>query len=123
MLADFLRRNFFKRSTKPNISVFFSFLYFYHHRFLVFKVHIMENRNLTRLHVPALRRHEITTSASETDLKGVSIRRGDGGRSAVIKYAPDVGELQERLKSKHALQFVVEYDVDRPGGKAGEIQV
>ena len=87
----------------------------------ILQVNILENRNLTYLHVPELRRHEISVDENASDsLKGVRVERKGGW--ANIRYRPNVSDLQRRLKSKHALQFVVEYDVDRPD-KAGEIQV
>lgn len=85
-----------------------------------FQVQILESRNLTHLHVPELRRHEISLKSS--NLTDLSIHRGDGGRKALIKYTPKVSELQERLRTNHALQFVLEYDVEREDN-AGDIQV
>jgi hypothetical protein len=72
--------------------------------------------------VPALRRHEISaaTDGEMDTAKGAHVNR-KGGR-ANIKFRPELEQLQKRLKSKHALQFVVEYDVERPD-RAGEIQV
>ena len=85
----------------------------------------MENRKLTKVHVPTLRRHEISmdnaTNHGSDTAKYVRIRRpGDG--KARISYRPDVRELQTLLKNKHALQFSVQYEVERLG-KGGEIEV
>jgi hypothetical protein len=94
---------------------------------IAFQVHIFENRNLTHLHVPALRHHEISVEDGDGDDKDASrddliILGGPPGRRAVVQYRPKLLELQRRLRSHHALQFVVQYDVDRKE-KAGEIQV
>ena len=104
------------------------------------QVHILENRNLTHLRVPALRRHEVSVADDDDDddeeLRTFE-RRGSGrGRPdvrvvggpeegsprAVVRYRPKLSELQKRLRSRHALQFVVEYDVDRKD-VGGEVQV
>ena len=90
-----------------------------------FQVTISENKKLTHLHVPALRRHEIKADGDgdRGQLPGVRVAGGPpDGRRAFIQYRPKPEELQKRLRSRHALQFVVEYDVDRKD-KAGEIQV
>ena len=89
----------------------------------LFQVQITESHNLTHLHVPSLRRHEITLDpkASST-LEGAVIAFNKPPGRATVSYRPDVSELQRRLRSKHALQFVVEYDVGRDQ-KGGEIQV
>ena len=83
-------------------------------------MHILENRNLTYLNVPSLRRHAISLEKSE---RFAQIRQfvEQPGR-AIIQYKPDLKELQKELISRHALQFVVQYDVERPD-KAGEVQV
>ena len=75
---------------------------------------------MTHLHVPELRRHEISLKSS--NLTDLVIHRGSEGRKALIKYTPKVSELQERLRTNHALQFVLEYDVEREDN-AGDIQV
>ena len=93
--------------------------------------------------MPALRRHEVSVSDStaEKDSKSsrASARKGqqqqrgrpdvrvDGGPEegsprAVVRYRPKLSELQKRLRSRHALQFVVQYDVDRKD-VGGEVQV
>ena len=86
----------------------------------------MENQNLSYLHVPELRRHEITApAAAATALKGVDIDRPHANK-AYVRYKPEVSDLQRRLRTRHALQFVVEYDVQRNGRhekSGGEIQV
>ena len=46
----------------------------------------------------------------------------EGSPRAVVRYRPKLSELQKRLRSRHALQFVVEYDVDRKD-VGGEVQV
>lgn len=87
------------------------------------EVQIVENTDLSYLHVPELRRHEIVArEESPTSLKHVDISRPTQN-SAKIKYRPDLVNLQRKLKSRHSLQFVVEYDVTRDTDKAGEIQV
>ena len=101
------------------------------------QVHILENRNLTHLRVPALRRHEVSVAADGDEELRVSGRNGrgrgrpevrvvggpeEGSARAVVRYRPKLSELQKRLKSRHALQFVVEYDVDRKD-VGGEVQV
>ena len=98
------------------------------------QVHILENRNLTHLRVPALRRHEVSVadgdeSRTHESLRGrrrpdVRVAGGpeEGSPRAVVRYRPKLSELQKRLRSRHALQFVVEYDVDRKD-VGGEVQV
>ena len=83
-------------------------------------VNVVENRNLTYFHVPALRRHEISSERSEAGLKEARISRTETG--ARVSYEPDLEELQRRLRSRHALQFIVEYDVERIES-GGEVQV
>ena len=46
----------------------------------------------------------------------------EGSPRAVVRYRPKLSELQKRLRSRHALQFVVQYDVDRKD-VGGEVQV
>lgn len=86
------------------------------------QVSIVENKNITYLHVPSLRRHEISVDAKSGSpgLSGARVQQS-GGR-ARVQFRPELQDLQSRLKSKHALQFVVEYDVEREG-QGGEIQV
>ena len=91
--------------------------------------------------MPALRRHEVSVTADEDGGGGgggggartsssrrrrpdVRVTGGPeaGSPRAVVKYRPKLSELQKRLRSRHALQFVVEYDVDRKG-VGGEVQV
>ena len=98
------------------------------------QVHILENRNLTHLRVPALRRHEVSVadgdeSRTHESQRGhrhpdVRVAGGpeEGSPRAVVRYRPKLSELQKRLRSRHALQFVVEYDVDRKD-VGGEVQV
>eukprot|EP00095_Tigriopus_kingsejongensis_P007343 maker-scaffold589_size129586-snap-gene-0.49 protein:Tk07343 transcript:maker-scaffold589_size129586-snap-gene-0.49-mRNA-1 annotation:"inter-alpha-trypsin inhibitor heavy chain h4-like" len=87
------------------------------------EVQVAEHANLSYLHVPELRRHEIVSrEKSLTSLKDVDISRPSLS-TAKIRYRPDLESLQRRLKSRHSLQFVVEYDVTRDLQKAGEIQV
>ena len=75
---------------------------------------------MSHLHVPELRRHEISLESS--NLTDLVIQRGSGGKKALIKYTPKVAQLQQRLRTNHALQFVLEYDVEREDN-AGDIQV
>ena len=93
--------------------------------------------------MPALRRHEVSVSDSTADdgdgkssraserreqqQRGRPDVRVDGGPEegsprAVVRYRPKLSELQKRLRSRHALQFVVQYDVDRKD-VGGEVQV
>ena len=94
--------------------------------FTPMQVQITENRNLTRLHVPELRRHEIsrdkTKGDDDKDSSSVVISRPTPNR-ALVRFSPSLPELQRKLRSRHALQFVVQYDVDRSRDKAGEVQV
>ena len=46
----------------------------------------------------------------------------EGSPRAVVRYRPKLSELLKRLRSRHALQFVVQYDVDRKD-VGGEVQV
>ena len=55
-------------------------------------------------------------------MKEVIIRR-PSENEAFIQYKPNLGELQTKLKSKHSLQFVIEYDVERDPNQPGNIQV
>ena len=99
---------------------------------------IRESRNLTRLSVPPLSRHQQAfQDEEEADSNDVSKQTDSGPplgatvdrpspSSALISYRPPLHRLQERLKTRHALQFAVEYDVDRSGdmeGRGGEVQV
>ena len=65
------------------------------------------------------------SSSSRRRRPDVRVAGGPEARSprAVVKYRPKLSELQKRLRSRHALQFVVEYDVDRKGVVGGEVQV
>ena len=78
--------------------------------------------------MPGLKRHHITVTNSSETLEGAQILRDPSHHgSARISYRPQLQVLQKLLKSNHALQFTVRYDVDRgqdsPAGGAGEIQV
>ncbi len=90
------------------------------------KVQVRESRNLTYLHVPPLSRHQLTSvdasssSSSSDGPLGTHVHRPSSS-SAVVTYRPPLKHLQERLRSRHALQFAVEYDVQRVG-KGGEVQ-
>lgn len=84
---------------------------------------IKENRPITDLSVPGLKRHKITIG-NATELENAHILKDPSHPgSARISYRPDLASLQKMLKSHHALQFSVKYDVDRQSDKAGEIQV
>ena len=88
----------------------------------------MENRPLKDLTVPGLRRRGVAvtnSSSSGVNLEGARILKDPSHPgSARISYRPRLESLQNLLKSNHALQFSVKYDVDRQSDKgAGEIQV
>ncbi len=99
---------------------------------------IRESRNLTRLSVPPLSRHQqafqdeeeadsndVSKQTDSVPPPGATVDRPSPS-SALISYRPPLHKLQERLKTRHALQFAVEYDVDRSGdreGRGGEVQV
>ena len=88
------------------------------------QVRISENRKLTKVNVPTLRRHEISVepvNGSKKSTEYVKINRLDDGK-AMISYNPNVKKLQRLLNSNHALQFSVKYDVEREG-RGGEIEV
>ena len=51
----------------------------------------------------------------------VQIRHLDKGK-VKVQYRPNVKKLQRLLKSNHALQFSVQYDVER-NEKGGEMEV
>ncbi len=85
---------------------------------------IKENRPLKELSVPGLKRHQIVIGNSSETLEGALILKDPSHTgSARVSYRPQLGPLQKLLKSNHALQFSVRYDVDRQSDKAGEIQV
>lgn len=77
--------------------------------------------------VPGLKRHQISiNSTSDETLKGALILKDPSHPGAArISYRPRLNELQKLLKSNHALQFSVKYDVDRHSDSkaGGEIQV
>ena len=89
----------------------------------------MENRPIKDLSVPGLKRRGIiiTNSTTTANLDEARILKDPSHPgSARISYRPRLESLQNLLKSNHALQFSVKYDVDRQsdkGGGAGEIQV
>ena len=84
----------------------------------------MENRPLKNLSVPGLKRRGITlTNTTKPNLDGTHILKDPSNPGAArISYRPRLESLQHLLKSNHALQFSVKYDVDRQSDKAGEIQ-
>ena len=84
----------------------------------------MENRPLKDLSVPGLKRRGITlTNTTKSNLDGTHILKDPSNPGAArISYRPRLESLQHLLKSNHALQFSVKYDVDRQSDKAGEIQ-
>ena len=90
---------------------------------------ILENRPIKDVTVPGLKRHGITiknsTSSTSGDLEGAQILKDPSHPGSVrISYRPRLELLQSLLKSNHALQFSVKYDVDRSFDKGeGEIQV
>ena len=79
--------------------------------------------------MPGLKRHGITiknsTSSTSGSLEGAHIMKDPSHPGTVrISYRPQLELLQSLLKSNHALQFSVKYDVDRSFDKGeGEIQV
>ena len=54
-------------------------------------------------------------------LQYVQIKHLDEGK-VKVQYRPNVKKLQRLLKSNHALQFSVQYDVER-NEKGGEMEV
>lgn len=86
------------------------------------EVEITENRKLRNISVPELRRHQVALNETQ-DLKPAEVMMDPiYNGHAKIHYRPNVEPLQRLLKSNHALQFAVRYDVER-NDKAGEIQV
>ena len=87
----------------------------------------MENRPIKDLSVPGLKRRgiSITNSTTDRNLDEARILKDPSHPgSARISYRPRLESLQNLLKSNHALQFSVKYDVDRSFDKGeGEIQV
>ena len=91
----------------------------------------MENRPIKDLSVPGLKRRgiSITNSTTDRNLDEARILKDPSHPgSARISYRPRLESLQKLLKSNHALQFSVKYDVDRQSdkgksGEGGEIQV
>lgn len=77
--------------------------------------------------MPGLKRHQISiNNTSDETLKGARILKDPSHPGAArISYRPQLNELQKLLKSNHALQFTVKYDVDRHSDSkaGGEIQV
>jgi len=86
------------------------------------EVDIMEQSNITRLTVPALKSHFIkkqTKENSPDELKDAHITMSpSAGGSARVVYTPDVHHLQDKAREA-PLQFVVEYAVEKqkPGGQ------
>ena len=87
------------------------------------QVQISESRKLTKVNVPPLRRHEISIEGLNDNKTSqyVQIRHLDEGK-VKVQYRPNVKKLQRLLKSNHALQFSVQYDVER-NEKGGEMEV
>eukprot|EP00092_Neocalanus_flemingeri_P002183 GFUD01002323.1.p1 GENE.GFUD01002323.1~~GFUD01002323.1.p1 ORF type:complete len:676 (-),score=217.81 GFUD01002323.1:157-2109(-) len=86
-------------------------------------VSITEQRNITHIAVPELRRQEVEQNA-EGSLEGADIIMSPTNPGKVtVNYNPNVKKLQHQLKSgKHPLQFVLEYEVDR-SQIGGEVQL
>ena len=87
------------------------------------QVQISENRKLTKVNVPALRRHEISVEGlnNSKTFQHVKIEKIAEGK-VKVHYRPNVKKLQRLLNSNHALQFSVQYDVERKE-RGGEIEV
>ena len=75
----------------------------------------MENRPIKDLSVPDLKQKGVSVTDSSELLEGAQILKDPSHPgSARISYRPlQMGKLQSLLKSNHALQFSVKYDVDR----------
>jgi len=99
-------------------------------------IQIMENRPIKDLTVPNLKRKGVFLNESSEALEGAQILKDPSHPgTARISYRPlHMDKLQALLKSNHALQFSVKYDVDRDSGQkdinhknyqgiGGEIQV
>ena len=93
-----------------------------HYSSTILQIQIKENRPITKLEVPGLRRQGVTIQ-NTTD--GAHILRDPSHPgSARISYRPPLASLQKLLKSHHALQFSVGYDVERGEDRSGgEIQL
>ena len=80
-----------------------------------FQVQIVENRAIKDLSVPNLKQKGISLTNSSDALQGAQILKDPSHPgSARISYRPlRMEKLQTLLKSNHALQFSVKYDVDR----------
>jgi len=84
---------------------------------------ITEQRNITYIATPPLKRHMGEKNADGT-LDGANILMSptDPGK-VTVSYNPDLKKLQHKLKEgKHPLQFVLEYEVDR-SEIGGEVQL
>jgi len=86
-------------------------------------VSITEQRNITHITVPELRRHDMEQNADGSlEDADISMSPTDPGK-VTVNYNPNVKKLQQKLKSgKHPLQFVLEYEVDR-SQSGGEVQL
>ena len=75
----------------------------------------MENKPIKDLSVPNLKQKGVSVTDSSEVLQGAQILKDPSHPgSARISYRPlQMGKLQSLLKSNHALQFSVRYDVDR----------
>ena len=95
----------------------------WYHIIPISQVQISESRKLTKVNVPPLRRHEISIEGLNDNKTSqyVQIRHLDEGK-VKVQYRPNVKKLQRLLKSNHALQFSVQYDVER-NEKGGEMEV
>ncbi|XP_040572273.1 inter-alpha-trypsin inhibitor heavy chain H3 [Lepeophtheirus salmonis] len=125
-------------NTEANSKITFYLLYeellhrkqgFYHHVVNItprqklgsfsITMRIMEQRKITMIEVPKLRKYDINIQENiienETEIERIS------PREVRVYYKPQLSSLQSLLKSRHALQFSVNYDVERPND--GEILV
>ncbi|XP_023341336.1 inter-alpha-trypsin inhibitor heavy chain H6 [Eurytemora carolleeae] len=90
----------------------------------VIDVNIAEQKNISRINVPKLKKHfiDVEKEDEEEQLKDSEILLSpSSGGSARVLYNPDIHHLQEQVK-EGPLQFMIEYEVER-GDKGGELDL
>merc|ERR1719474_758148 len=86
-------------------------------------VSITEQRNITHIAVPKLRRQEVGENAEGSLEEATILMSPTNPGKVTVSYNPNVRKFQHKLKAgKHPLQFVLEYEVDR-SDMGGEVQL
>jgi len=85
-------------------------------------VNIVEQNNISRIHVPELKRHFMggDEEAGELQDSAILLSPSEGGKARVT-YRPNLDKLQAQIKES-PLQFVLEYEVER-GQQGGQLQL